>query len=85
MCRIELTEIQKNNTIKSEHMFDELLVSEGEQIMTNNLIELLTLILENDNPEQAVLTVDNIISDFLMQHESHQEENFVCQQANYRI
>lgn len=85
MCRIELTEIQKNNTIKSEHMFDELLVFEGEQIMTNNLIELLTLILENDNPEQAVLTVDNIISDFLMQHESHQEENFVCQQANCRI
>lgn len=47
--------------------------------MSNNLIELLNIILENDNPEQAVLIVDNIISDYLKQHELHQEENSVCQ------
>ena len=46
--------------------------------MTNNTVELLKLILENDNPEQAVLTINNIIFDYLGQHESHQEENSVC-------
>ena len=47
--------------------------------MSNNTIELLKTILENDNPEQAVLTVADVIFDFLKQHESHQEESFVCQ------
>ena len=46
--------------------------------MSNNLIELLKLILENDNPEQAVLTVAGTIFDFLEQHESHQEESSAC-------
>lgn len=47
--------------------------------MTNNTIELLKLILENDNPEQAVQTVADIIFDYLGQHELHQEESSVCQ------
>lgn len=46
--------------------------------MTNNTVELLNIILENDNPEQAVLTVADIIFDFLKQHESHREEISVC-------
>ena len=46
--------------------------------MSNNTVELCKLILENDNPEQAVLTVADIIFDYLKQHESHQAENSVC-------
>ena len=38
--------------------------------MTNNEIELLTLIRENDNPELALMTVATIIIGFLKQHES---------------
>ena len=49
--------------------------------MTNNTIELLNIVLENDNPEQAVLTIANVIFDFLKQHELHQEESSVCQLA----
>ena len=45
--------------------------------MSNNLIELLKIILENDNPEQAVLTVADIIFDYQKQHELHQQETFV--------
>lgn len=47
--------------------------------MSNNTVELLKLILENDKPEQAVLTVAETIFDFLKQHESHQVENSACQ------
>lgn len=46
--------------------------------MTNNTIELLKIILENDNPEQAVNTVADIIFDYLKQHESYQEASSVC-------
>ena len=38
--------------------------------MTNNQKELLELIYENDNPEQAVLTAINTIISFLEQHGS---------------
>ena len=38
--------------------------------MTNNEIELLKLIRENDNPEEALITATTIIIDFLKQHES---------------
>jgi len=47
--------------------------------MSNNLIELFKIILENDNPEQAVLDVADIIFDYLKQHELHQEESSVYQ------
>ena len=46
--------------------------------MTDNKVELLKLILENDNIEQAVLTAAAIISDLLKQHESDQEQVAVC-------
>ena len=52
--------------------------------MSNNFIELLKIILENDNPEQAVLTVADIIFDCQEQHELHQQENVVCQQVGCR-
>ena len=58
---------------------------EGEfRKMTENTVELLKLILENVDVEQAVLTAAAIISDFLKQHESSQEQNAVCQQVFYQ-
>ena len=38
--------------------------------MTENEKELIKLIRENDNPEQAFVTATVIILDFLKQHES---------------
>lgn len=52
--------------------------------MTNDTKELINIILENDNPEQAVLTVANIIFDFLKQYELHQEETPACQPVGYQ-
>ena len=46
--------------------------------MTENKIELIKLILENDNLEQAIMTANAIILDFLMQHESSQEQVSAC-------
>ena len=40
--------------------------------MTNNQNELLQLILENDNQEEAILTAVNVITSFLEQYESSQ-------------
>ena len=47
--------------------------------MTENKVELIKLIFENDDLEQAVLTAAAIISDFLKQHESSQEQIAACQ------
>ena len=38
--------------------------------MTENETELINLIRENDNPEQALMTASVIILGFLKQHES---------------
>ena len=46
--------------------------------MTENKVELLKLILENDNLDQAVMTAAAIIFDFLNHHESAQEETVAC-------
>ena len=42
--------------------------------MTANEKELIKLIRENDNPEQALMTAAVIILDFLKQHESSEEQ-----------
>jgi hypothetical protein len=47
--------------------------------MTENKVELIKLILENDNLDQAVLTASAIIFDYLKQCESSQEQIAVCQ------
>ena len=47
--------------------------------MTENKVELVKLILENDDLDQAVLTAAAIISDFLKLHESSQEQIAACQ------
>ena len=46
--------------------------------MTSNKEELLKLILANDNLDQAVLTANAIILDFLKQHESSEEQTAAC-------
>ena len=48
--------------------------------MTNNEMELLKLIRENDKPETALMTAVTIILGFLKQHESFEEQVVVCPQ-----
>jgi hypothetical protein len=40
--------------------------------MSNSKLKLISVILENDKPEQAILTASAIIFDFLKQQESSQ-------------
>ena len=54
----------------------------GIKIMTDYKTELIRLILENDNIEQAIMTASVIISDLLKQYESPQEQIFVYLQAD---
>ena len=49
--------------------------------MTDNEKELIRVIRENDNPEQALMTATAIILDFLKQHESYQVASVACLQA----
>ena len=49
--------------------------------MTDNEKELIKLIRENDNPEQALMTATAIILDFLTQHESSARQAAVCLRA----
>ena len=49
--------------------------------MTNNEIELLKLIRENDNPEQALVTAIEIIILCLTQPESFEEPSLVSVQV----
>ena len=49
--------------------------------MTDNERELIKLIRENDNPEQALMTATVMILGFLKQHESSQEASSVYLQA----
>ena len=46
--------------------------------MTENEIELIKLIRENDNPSEAVVTAVEIILSFLGQHGSSQAPSVVC-------
>lgn len=46
--------------------------------MTANEIELINLIRENDNPEQALTTAVETILSVLEQHESYQAPFAVC-------
>ena len=51
------------------------------KIMTERTKELIKLIRENDNPEQALMTAAVIILGFLKQHESSEEQDPVCLQV----
>ena len=50
--------------------------------MTNNEKELLNIIRQHSNPEQALEIAINTILDFLKQHESYQEPSVVCSQES---
>ena len=73
MCRNKLTIVKDCGKLKIEHLFDETVLSErGIVGMTSKQEELIELILEDEEPEQAVqIAIDTILS-FLMQHESSQ-------------
>lgn len=49
--------------------------------MTNNEIELINLIRENDNPNQALMTATLIVLGFLKQHGSSEEQVVVAPQG----
>ena len=46
--------------------------------MSENNMELIGIIRENDNPEQALTIAAQVILDFLAQHESSEEPVAVC-------
>lgn len=46
--------------------------------MTSNEMELIKLIRENDNPEEALVTAMDSILFFLTAHEAYQERTLVC-------
>ena len=49
--------------------------------MTENELELIKIIRENDNKEQAILTAVESILSFLEQHESSLKPSAVCLQG----
>ena len=49
--------------------------------MTDYKTELIRLILENDNIEQAIMTASAIITDLLKQHELLEEQTLSCLQV----
>lgn len=50
-------------------------IAEGANIVVNeNEVELIKIIRENDNQEQALVTAIGIILDFLKQHGSSEEQ-----------
>lgn len=53
----------------------------GELSMTANEIELINLIRENENPNQALTTAAEIILIYLKQHESSEGQAAACLQA----
>lgn len=73
MCRNKLTIVKDCDKLKIERLFGETVLSErGIVWMTSKQEELIELILEDEEPEQAVqIAIDTILS-FLMQHESSQ-------------
>ena len=55
----------------------------GTIIMTETKIEIIKLIFENDNPEEAIMTFAAII-DLLKQHEAFGEQVSECLQTSYQ-
>lgn len=49
--------------------------------MTENEKELIKLIRENENPEEALMTATVIILDYLKQHESSEVASVACLQG----
>ena len=64
--------------IKYDGIGIQIRIAEGGIIMTANEKELIKLIRENDNPEQALMTAAVIILGYLKQHESFEVQAPVC-------
>ena len=56
-------------------MFDTPSLPKGERTMTNNEIELINIIHENDNPEQALIVAMLTVISYLKQHESFEVQD----------
>ena len=69
------------NYDRNENIHSNCNYERGIKIMTDNEKELIKLIRENDNPENALITAAVIILDFLKQHESFEEQAPVCLQV----
>lgn len=61
-------------TINLEQAFGRMGNWGGDGTMTDNEVELITLIRENDNPGQAFMAATLIILGFLRQHESSEAQ-----------
>ena len=61
-----------------EHMFVLLIAKGVLRKMTDIKMELIKLILENDNPDQALLLANAIILDALKQLEAPEEQAAAC-------
>ena len=69
--------LQNQNTENEQLFGNSEPVRKGNTIMTDNEYELIKMIRENDNPEEALMTAAKIIIDFLKQHESSVEQAVV--------
>ena len=67
--------------LKTEHLFVFAELERSFRIMTENKTELIRLILENDNIEQAIVKASAIIHDLLTQHESSVAQVSACLQV----
>lgn len=72
-CRNLLTFQNNNIKLKSEHVFDTN-HERGITTMTDNEKELINIIRENDNPSYALMTAILIVSGYLKQHGSSEEQ-----------
>ena len=50
----------------------------GDQVMTENERQLIDIIRNNENPEQALITATAIILDYLTRHESFEARAADC-------
>jgi hypothetical protein len=69
-----LTILNEWVTLKSEHMFVYFNIERGFLKMTETELDLIKLIRENDNQEEAIVTAVNVILSFLKQRESSEEQ-----------
>ena len=65
-----LTSLIKSNKLNIENSRSHILKMKGMLLMTKNELELINIIRENDNKEQAVITAMEVILSFLEQRES---------------
>lgn len=73
-----LTILKITATIQIEQMFGEAFGTKGMGMLGKNEIELIKMIRENDNPDNALLIATQVILEFLKLHGSSAEQVAVC-------